>query len=302
MVITRTPLPHRRRPVSALICKATSTTAADTAFSTGLPPATISYFTARNIRLDSESSKLLILSPHNDTITDLEDVLGAPMLNVPLRFSHTHLAVPNHNRRKYIVLLTDSVRRNSDTIMRINGLKRGKGTMDVEFLFLELGLGFFFNTIAQCSKNFKRLRLVSHKCSGSFFTWCGPFLECFILPKCTGDKCRVEAVATIVPYQMFREKFGIFRTSSGPEIECCNFFLIEDPERCLISLAVKQGQERGDNSLCMAEITHKSTKRVDCEGKKEKAWEKRKERDMRWTQFATTGFLLQDLLGISLGG
>ena len=45
--------------------------------------ATISYFTARNIRLDSESSKLLILSPHNDTITDLEDVLGAPDTDLP---------------------------------------------------------------------------------------------------------------------------------------------------------------------------------------------------------------------------
>ena len=45
--------------------------------------ATISYFTARNIRLDTESSKLLILSPHNDTITDLEDVLGAPDADLP---------------------------------------------------------------------------------------------------------------------------------------------------------------------------------------------------------------------------
>ena len=45
--------------------------------------ATISYFTARNIRLDSESSKLLILPPHNDTISDLEDVLGAPDTDLP---------------------------------------------------------------------------------------------------------------------------------------------------------------------------------------------------------------------------
>ena len=45
--------------------------------------ATISYYTARNIRLDSESSKLLILAPHNDTISDLEDALGAPDTDLP---------------------------------------------------------------------------------------------------------------------------------------------------------------------------------------------------------------------------
>ena len=45
--------------------------------------ATISYFTARNIRLDTESSKLLVLSPHNDTIIDLEDALGAPDTDLP---------------------------------------------------------------------------------------------------------------------------------------------------------------------------------------------------------------------------
>ena len=37
----------------------------------------LSPYVARNVRIDSESSKLLILSPHSDTISDLEDVLGA---------------------------------------------------------------------------------------------------------------------------------------------------------------------------------------------------------------------------------
>ncbi len=45
--------------------------------------ATISYYVARKVRLDSESSKLLILSPHRDTISDLEDVLGASATDLP---------------------------------------------------------------------------------------------------------------------------------------------------------------------------------------------------------------------------
>ena len=45
--------------------------------------AVISYFTARAVRLDEESSKLLILAPHNDTIDDLEGKLGAPAPNYP---------------------------------------------------------------------------------------------------------------------------------------------------------------------------------------------------------------------------
>ena len=47
--------------------------------------ATISYHVARNVRIDSESSKLLILSPHSDTISDLEDVLGASASDLPPR-------------------------------------------------------------------------------------------------------------------------------------------------------------------------------------------------------------------------
>ena len=45
--------------------------------------ATLSYYVARNVRIDSESSKLLILSPHSDTISDLEDALGASASNLP---------------------------------------------------------------------------------------------------------------------------------------------------------------------------------------------------------------------------
>ena len=45
--------------------------------------ATLSYYVARNVRIDSESSKLLILSPHSDTISDLEDVLGASASDLP---------------------------------------------------------------------------------------------------------------------------------------------------------------------------------------------------------------------------
>ena len=45
--------------------------------------ATISYYVARNVRIDSESSKLLILSRHSDTISDLEDVLGASASDLP---------------------------------------------------------------------------------------------------------------------------------------------------------------------------------------------------------------------------
>ena len=44
---------------------------------------TLSYYVARNARIDSESSKLLILSPHSDTISDLEDVLGASATDLP---------------------------------------------------------------------------------------------------------------------------------------------------------------------------------------------------------------------------
>ena len=40
--------------------------------------AVISYYTARSIRVDNESSKLLLLTPHNDTVKGLVDALGVP--------------------------------------------------------------------------------------------------------------------------------------------------------------------------------------------------------------------------------
>ena len=45
--------------------------------------AVLSYYTARSIRLDNESSKLLLLTPHNDTVSDLQDALGLPAPNYP---------------------------------------------------------------------------------------------------------------------------------------------------------------------------------------------------------------------------
>ena len=45
--------------------------------------AVLSYFTARSVRLDNESSKLLLLTPHNDTVYDLQDALGASCLQLP---------------------------------------------------------------------------------------------------------------------------------------------------------------------------------------------------------------------------
>ena len=40
--------------------------------------AVISYYTARSFRVDNESSKLLLLTPHNDTVKGLVDALGVP--------------------------------------------------------------------------------------------------------------------------------------------------------------------------------------------------------------------------------
>ena len=45
--------------------------------------ATLSYYVARQVRRNQESSKLLILTPHNDTVDDLLDALGLPPDNLP---------------------------------------------------------------------------------------------------------------------------------------------------------------------------------------------------------------------------
>ena len=64
--------------------------------------AVLSYFTARSVRLDNESSKLLLLTPHNDTVYDLQDALGLPASNYPPTLSHHSLQtkLPCNQRRQ----------------------------------------------------------------------------------------------------------------------------------------------------------------------------------------------------------
>ena len=45
--------------------------------------ATLSYYVARQVNRTLESSKLLLLTPHNDTVNDLTDALGLPGDNLP---------------------------------------------------------------------------------------------------------------------------------------------------------------------------------------------------------------------------
>ena len=45
--------------------------------------AALSYYVARQVRRNQESSKLLILTPHNNTVDDLLDALGLPPDNLP---------------------------------------------------------------------------------------------------------------------------------------------------------------------------------------------------------------------------
>ena len=54
--------------------------------------AVISYFTARSINLRQESSKLLLLAPHNDTIDDLEGLMGAAAPDYPPTLYDFYLA------------------------------------------------------------------------------------------------------------------------------------------------------------------------------------------------------------------
>ena len=54
--------------------------------------AVISYFTARSIHLRHESSKLLLLAPHNDTIDDLESLMGAAAPDYPPTLYDFYLA------------------------------------------------------------------------------------------------------------------------------------------------------------------------------------------------------------------
>ena len=45
--------------------------------------ATLSYYVAKQVRRNQESSKLLILTPHNDTVDDILDAVGLPPDNLP---------------------------------------------------------------------------------------------------------------------------------------------------------------------------------------------------------------------------
>ena len=54
--------------------------------------AVISYFTARSIHLKKESSKLLLLAPHNDTIDALEGLMGAAAPDYPPTLYDFYLA------------------------------------------------------------------------------------------------------------------------------------------------------------------------------------------------------------------
>ena len=45
--------------------------------------ATLSFYVARQVRRNQESSKLLILTPHNDTVEDILDAVGLPSDNLP---------------------------------------------------------------------------------------------------------------------------------------------------------------------------------------------------------------------------
>ena len=54
--------------------------------------AVISYFTARSIHLRKKSSKLLLLAPHNDTIDDLEGLMGAAAPDYPPTLYDFYLA------------------------------------------------------------------------------------------------------------------------------------------------------------------------------------------------------------------
>ncbi len=54
--------------------------------------AVVSFYTARSVRIDNESSKLLLLTPHNDSVSDLQDTLGLPTQNYPPTLYDFYLA------------------------------------------------------------------------------------------------------------------------------------------------------------------------------------------------------------------
>ena len=74
-----------------------------TAGSNKLPPedvcnvirvaAALSYYVAKQVCRNQESSKLLLLTPHNDTVDDLIDAMGLPADNLPPSLYEFYLAM-----------------------------------------------------------------------------------------------------------------------------------------------------------------------------------------------------------------
>ena len=70
--------------------------------------AVISYFTARSIHLRKESSKLLLLAPHNDTIDDLEGLMGAASPDYPPTLYMTFTSHASTGKSFSLPILTSS--------------------------------------------------------------------------------------------------------------------------------------------------------------------------------------------------
>ena len=91
--------------------------------------AVISYFTARAVRLDEESSKLLILAPHNDTIDDLEGKLGAPAPNYPPTLFDFYLVCIY--RRYYLPTNCDKFQYTNSQGNTVTPVPQGVSTADI---------------------------------------------------------------------------------------------------------------------------------------------------------------------------
>ena len=91
--------------------------------------AVISYFTARTVRLDEESSKLLILAPHNDTIDDLEGKLGAPAPNYPPTLFDFYLVCIY--RRVYLPTNCDKFQYTNSQGHTVTPVPQGVSTADI---------------------------------------------------------------------------------------------------------------------------------------------------------------------------
>ena len=91
--------------------------------------AVISYFTARAVRLDEESSKLLILAPHNDTIDDLEGKLGAPAPNYPPTLFDFYLVCIY--RRVYLPTNCDKFQYTNSQGNTVTPVPQGVSTADI---------------------------------------------------------------------------------------------------------------------------------------------------------------------------